>query len=191
MVNDQVNDMQVCHDDLSVVAMQPVFSRESIARRVMELGAEIDAAYGREALVAICVLKGAYMFFGDLTRSIRNPNMELDFVRLSSYGMNSASSRHVVINKDIETDIFEKHVLVVEDIVDSGHTMRFLLDHLIARRPKSAAVAALVDKKERREVNVEVRFAGFSLPAGFIVGYGMDYAEHFRNLPEICEITAL
>lgn len=177
--------------DLSVAAMQPVFSRARIAARVMELGAEIDRAYGSDALVAICVLKGAFVFFADLARAIRNPNMELDFVRLSSYGMNSASSRHVVINKDIETDIFDKNVLVVEDIVDSGHTMRFLLDQLAVRKPRSLAVAALVDKKERREAAVDVRFAGFALPAGFIVGYGMDYAEHFRNLPEICEITAL
>lgn len=178
-------------DGMGVTAMEPVYSRECIARRVFELGMEIDRFYGKESLVAICVLKGAFVFFSDLVRAIDNPNLELDFVRLSSYGMNSTSSRHVIFNKDIETDIFDKHVLVVEDIVDSGHTMRFLLDQLQARKPRSLAVAALVDKSERREAEVQVRFAGFTLPAGFIVGYGMDYAEHFRNLPEICEITML
>lgn len=178
-------------ENVSITAMQPVYDRERIAGRVCELGAQIDAAYGDEPLVAVCVLKGAFIFFSDLVRAIRNPNLEVDFVRLASYGMNSVSSKHVLFNKDIEVDILDKHVLVVEDIVDSGHTMRFLLDQLSARNPRSIAVAALVDKRERREADVKVDFAGFTLPAGFIVGYGMDYAEHFRNLPEICEVTAL
>lgn len=168
--------------------LKPVFSREAIAERVRKLGAEIDAAYGQEPLAAICVLKGAFVFFSDLMRAVRNPNVEIDFVRLASYGMNSASSRHVVFSKDIEADVVDKHVLIVEDIVDSGHTMRFYMDQLAARSPLSIAVAALVDKHERREADVEVRFAGFRLSSGFIVGYGMDYAEHFRGLPDICEI---
>lgn len=177
-------------DPMSVAAMEPVFSRERVQRRVAELGAEIDAVYGSQPLVAVCVLKGAFIFFSDLVRNIKNPNLELDFVRLASYGMNSASSRHVLFRKDMEADIMGKHVLVVEDIVDSGHTMRFLLDQLAARRPASLAVAALVNKSERREARVAVDFAGFDLAAGYIVGYGMDFAEHFRHLPEICEITA-
>lgn len=168
--------------------LRPVFCREAIAARVRELGAEIDTVYGQEPLAAICVLKGAFIFFSDLMRAVKNPNAELDFVRLASYGMNSASSRHVAFIKDIEADVLGKHVLVVEDIVDSGHTMRFFLDQLAARNPLSIAVAALVDKHERREADVQVRFAGFRLSAGFIVGYGMDYAEHFRGLPDICEI---
>lgn len=176
---------------IQAARLKPVFGRERIEARVRELGSEIDAAYGCEALVAICVLKGAFVFFSDLMRAVKNPNVEIDFVRLSSYGMNSASSRHVIFNKDIETDILGKHVLVVEDIVDSGHTMRFLQEQLLARKPLSVAIATLVDKHERREAEVAVKFVGFSLPAGFIVGYGMDYAEHFRGLPEICEIMPL
>ena len=174
--------------DESAAILTPVFTAGQIARRVAELGSEINAAYGREPLLAICVLKGAFMFFSDLARHIENPGLELDFVRLSSYGMNSKSSKHIIFSKDIELDILGKNVLIVEDIVDSGHTMKFLIDQLGARKPKSVAVAALVDKKERREADLEVAFAGFCLPAGFIVGYGMDYAEHFRNLPEICEL---
>lgn len=168
--------------------LRTVFGREAIATKVRSLGADIDAAYGQEPLVAICVLKGALIFFSDLVRQIRNPNLELDFVRLASYGMNSISSKHVIFGKDIETDILGKHVLVVEDIVDSGHTMRFLCDQLAARRPASVAIATLVDKHERREADVAVNFVGFHLETGFIVGYGMDYAEHFRNLPDICEL---
>lgn len=178
-------------EEAAIAAVEPVYSSERIGRRVRELGAEIDAAYGDQPLVAICVLKGAFIFFSDLVRTIRNPNLEIDFVRLASYGMNSASSSHVIFSKDIEADIVGKHVLVVEDIVDSGRTMRFLLGQLSARNPLSLAVAALVNKHERREADVEVKFSGFSLSDGFIVGYGMDYAERFRNLPEICEVTAL
>lgn len=171
--------------------LKPVFGREEIAARVRDMGEEIDAAYGDEPLVAICVLKGAFMFFSDLARAIKKPGVELDFVRLASYGMNSVSSKHVIFSKDIETDILGKHVLIVEDIVDSGHTMRFLQDQLAARNPLSVAVAALVDKQERREADVVVNFAGFRIPAGFIVGYGMDYAEHFRGLPDICQVLSL
>lgn len=170
------------------IRLTPIFTREQIAKRVYELASEINARYRQEPLVAICVLKGAFMFFSDLVRDVSNPGLETDFIRLASYGMNSKSSKHIVLSKDIELDILDKHVLIVEDIVDSGHTMRFLLDQLHARKPKSLALAALVDKKERREADVEATFSGFTLPAGFIVGYGMDYAEHFRSLPEICEL---
>lgn len=169
----------------------PVFSREAIRIRVGQMAQEIDAAYGEEPLVAICVLKGAFIFFADLVRQLSNPELEVDFVRLSSYGMNSASSKHIIFSKDIEVDILDKHVLIVEDIVDSGHTMRFLLDQLSARRPRSIAIAALVDKHERREAEITVDFPGFCLPEGFIVGYGMDYAEHFRGLPDICELEII
>lgn len=170
------------------MTLTPVFTREQIACRVASLADAINSTYGIEPLTAICVLKGAFMFFSDLVRCIPNPNLELDFVRLSSYGMNSESSKHITIQKDIELDIRDKHILIVEDIVDSGHTMRFFMDQLEARKPKSMALAALVDKVERREANVKVAFPGFCLPRGFIVGYGMDYAEHFRGLPDICEL---
>ena len=165
-----------------------LFSREQIARRVGELASEIDARYGAEPLVMICVLKGAFIFFSDLARQIANPNLELDFVRLSSYGNSDRSSGHVVFSKDAEIDVRGKNVLIVEDIVDSGGTMRFLCDQLLARRPKSLAVAARVDKRERRVSDVRVDFPAFTVDKGFLVGYGMDYAEKHRALPEVREL---
>ena len=138
--------------------------------------------------MVICVLKGAFVFFSDLVRRLQNRNLELDFVRLASYGKSDVSSGLVVFSKDVENDISGKHVLIVEDIVDSGRTMRFLLDQLAARHPRSLRLATLVDKGERRQAKVEVDFAGFTLRQGFIVGYGLDYAERFRALPGIFEI---
>ncbi|WP_297825415.1 hypoxanthine phosphoribosyltransferase [uncultured Desulfovibrio sp.] len=175
-------------EDMRVKELKTVFSPEQIAMRVRELAAEIDSLYGQEPLVAVCVLKGAFIFFSDLARSLHNQNMELDFIRLSSYGMSSSSSRHVILNKDVEVDIRGKHVLIVEDVVDSGYSMRFLLDRFAARQARSLRLAALVDKHERRQADVTVDFAGFRLNKGFIVGYGLDYAERYRTLPGICEI---
>ncbi|MGE9986258.1 hypoxanthine phosphoribosyltransferase [Desulfovibrio sp. SGI.169] len=174
--------------DMRVKKLKTVFSPEHIAARVRELAAEIDGLYGQEPLVAVCVLKGGFIFFSDLVRALHNQNMELDFVRLSSYGNSSVSSRHVIFSKDVEVDIRGKHVLIVEDVVDSGHSMRFLLDQFAARQARSLRLAALVDKRERRQVDVKVDFAGFRLNKGFIVGYGLDYAERYRMLPGVCEI---
>jgi len=174
--------------ELKVKELKTVFSQEQIAERVQELAAEIDACYGQEPLVAICVLKGGFVFFSDLVRALQNKNLELDFVRLSSYGKGASSSKHVIFSKDVEIDICDKHVLIVEDIVDSGHSMRFLLGQFAARKARSLRLAALVDKNERREIDVHVDFAGFKLTQGFIVGYGLDYAEHYRNLPAVFEI---
>lgn len=168
--------------------LKTVFSSVQIRDRVLEIAADINRVYRGKPLVAICVLKGAFMFFGDLVRALDRPDMEVDFVRLASYGKSSASSGHVRFNKDIEIDIRGKHALVIEDIVDSGRSMRFLLDQLSVRDPASLSLAALVDKKERREEEVKVDFGGFVLPAGFLVGYGLDYAEKYRTLPDICEL---
>ncbi|MCH5278062.1 MAG: hypoxanthine phosphoribosyltransferase [Desulfovibrionaceae bacterium] len=167
--------------------MRLLYDADSIARRVRELAAEIDALYKDEPLVMICVLKGAFMFFSDLVKNL-TISPELDFVRLSSYGSQTTSSRSVSFTKDVESPLTDRHVLVIEDIVDSGRTMDFLLRQLSARGPRSLRLAALLDKKERREVPVFAHFVGFALPAGFIVGYGLDYAEHFRALPALYEI---
>ena len=150
-------------ETLRVKELKSVFTPEQIAVRVRELGVEIDGLYGQEPLVAICVLKGGVIFFSDLVRALHNQNLELDFVRLSSYGKSSASSKHVIFNKDVEVDIRGKHVLIVEDVVDSGHSMRFLLDQFAARQARSLRLAALVDKRERRQADVKVDFAGFVL----------------------------
>ena len=154
-----------------------VYTSDQIAERVRAMAAEIDAFYGDEPLVAACVLKGAVFFFTDLVRAMRTENLELDFVRLSSYGKGTSSSRHVVFSKDVDCDITGKHVLIVEDVVDSGLSMQFLMRQFEARGARSLRLAALVDKNERREVDVRVDFAGFKLEEGFIVGYGLDYAE--------------
>ncbi len=169
--------------------LKPVFTQEQIATRVRELASEIDGVYGDEPLVVVCVLKGAAIFFSDLIRNLHNKNLELDFVRLSSYGRESTSSKHVIFNKDVEIDICDKHVLIVEDIVDSGHSMCFLLGQFAARRVRSLRLATLVDKGERREMDVALDFVGFTLKKGFIVGYGLDYDERYRSLPGIYEIT--
>lgn len=166
-----------------------VFNRFQIAEKVGLMAEKINQAYAGKPLVAICVLKGAFIFFSDLVRAMNNPLLELDFVRLASYGFGTKSSGHVTFIKDMEIDIRSKHVLIVEDIVDSGHTMKFLLDQLSARGPLSLAIAAMVDKRERRVAPVEVAFSGFTLPGGFLVGYGLDYAEKFRSLPDICELV--
>lgn len=173
---------------MKVKELRPLFTAEAIAARVRELAVRIDALYGDEPLVVVCVLKGGALFFADLVRCLRKPHVEMDFVRLSSYGMGDASSRDVVLGKDVELSLADKHVLVVEDIVDSGHSMHFLLRQLRQRGVRSLRLAVLVDKHERREVPVEADFVGFSLSEGFIVGYGLDYAEQYRNLPGVYEV---
>ncbi len=165
-----------------------VFSAERIAARIGEMGREIAAVYGNEPLLAVCVLKGAVHFFSDLTRAIPLEQLELDFIRLSSYGAGTSTSHEVRLTKDLECDVRGRHVLVVEDVVDSGCSLRYLLDLLQQRGARSVQVAALVNKSERREVDVPVRFSGFALDSGFIVGYGMDHAERYRALPAIYEL---
>lgn len=176
-------------EELRVRKLVSVFSPEQIAERVRAMAGEIDARYGDEPLVAICVLKGACIFFSDLVRYLHNKNLELDFIRLASYGMGTTSTGRVVLSKDVDNDIHDKHVLLVEDIVDSGRSMRFVLDAFAARGPRSLRLAALVNKTGRRDTEVAVDFAGFSVESGFLVGYGLDYAEHYRGLPGICEIV--
>lgn len=165
-----------------------IFSPEEIAMRVHGMAAEIDACYGHEPLIAVCVLKGACLFFSDLVRCLHNASLELDFIRIASYGTGTSSSGQVRLCKDVENDIRDKHVLLVEDIVDSGRSLRFVLDLFASRGPRSLRVAALVNKTGRREKEVAVDFFGFSRESGFLVGYGLDYAERYRGLPGICEI---
>ncbi len=164
-----------------------VFSKEQIKERIEALGTEITEAYNGEPIVVICVLKGAVIFFSDLVRQIDCP-LELDFVRVSSYGCDDHSSKNVVFIKDIEVNISGKNVLIIEDIIDTGRTMEFLLHQMNARGAKSIKVASLINKSERREKAIDVDFVGFNLGSGFIVGYGLDYAEKYRELPDIYEV---
>ncbi len=167
-------------------SLKEVFSRAVIERRVEDLAARIDECYRGETVVAVCVLKGAFFFFSDLVRAMKS-DVLTDFVRLSSYG-DGTSSSHVEITKDVEISLEGRHVLIVEDIVDSGRSMHFLMRYFSSRGAKSVRLATLIDKKERREFDVHSDFVGFDLPSGFIVGYGLDYAEQYRTLPAVYEL---
>lgn len=167
--------------------LKEVFSAQEIQARVKNLGKEISQIYKDEPLVLICVLKGAFLFFSDLVRSIDCPH-EIDFVRLASYGNSDKSSHSIAFTKDIEINVEDKHVLIVEDIVDTGLTMEFLLKQLSVRKAKSVKIATLLSKKARREKAIPIDFVGFYIQDGFLVGYGLDYAEKYRYLPNICEV---
>ncbi|BCS88816.1 hypoxanthine phosphoribosyltransferase [Pseudodesulfovibrio sediminis] len=169
--------------------LKPFITAEQIAERNQSLGREIAASYdGGTQLVCICVLKGAFLFFADIIRKI-DREIEVDFVRLASYGSATSRSEDIVFSKDLEISIEGKDVLVIEDIVDTGHSMDFLLHVLRRRNPKSLKICALIDKQERRQKDVHVEFAGFKLNEGFIVGYGLDYDERYRELDGIYELS--
>lgn len=159
-----------------------LYTEDEIRARVQELGEKISKDYGE--VLAIGILKGASIFYADLVRAIKIP-VYFDFMRVSSYGESSVSSGKVDIKKDLETDIAGKDVLIVEDIIDTGITMSFLLKVLKERNPKSVKIAALLDKPERRVANVNIDYLGFNVPDEFLVGYGFDYSEKYRNLPYI------
>ena len=160
-------------------------SEPAVQERVRELGAQISRDYAGEELLVVCVLRGGITFAADLTRQINLPH-ELDCISLSSYGVgNYASSGNVRVNLDLEANIEGRHVLLVEDMVDSGRTLARVLDMLRTRGPKSLKVCVLLDKKERREVPVACDYVGFDVPDKYIFGYGIDIDEHFRHLPFI------
>ena len=159
-------------------------SAEDLQRRVAELGAEISGDYAERDLVMICVLKGAVVFLADLMRHISVP-CELDFMAVSSYGSATDSSGVVRILKDLDYPIQGRHVLIVEDIIDSGLTLQYLLRNLQARDPASLEVCALLTKPERRRVELPTRYVGFEIPNRFVIGYGLDHAQKHRNLRHI------
>lgn len=157
---------------------------EQIATRVQELGAEITADYQGKELMVIGILKGALPFMADLIRQIKIP-LKYDLMAVSSYGASTRTSGAVQILKDIEMELEGRHVLVVEDIIDTGLTLKYLLNNLKARHPSSLKVCTLLDKPSRREVEIRPEYNGFAIPDRFVVGYGLDYAERFRELPMI------
>jgi len=164
--------------------LEPLLSRERIASIVKELADRISRDYGQREVVLVCILRGAFMFLADLIRHLRMP-VQVDFVRLASYGPGMKTSGRIEITKDIETPIEGKDVLIVEDIVDSGRTLQFLKERLVLANPRSVKICALLDKKARREVEIEVDYVGTEIEDVFIVGYGIDFNESYRNLPEI------
>ena len=170
-------------------SMQLIIDAEAIAKRVRELGVNLSEHYGNEPLVMVCVLKGAFIFFADLVRAMPI-EPEVDFVRLASYGTQTSRKERILFTKDMELPVQDKHVLVVDDIVDTGHSALYLLNVLRMRGAKSLRVCALIDKRERREVDVTVDFPGFVLSEGFVIGYGLDYAERYRHLPAVYTLNA-
>ena len=155
-----------------------------LSRRVEELGAEISVDYDGRDLILVCVLKGAVLFVADLMRAL-TVACEVDFMAVSSYGSSTDSSGVVRILKDLDAPIEGRNVLIVEDIIDSGLTLHYLMRNLQARDPRSLEVCALLTKPERRRVDLPVRYVGFEIPNRFVVGYGLDHAQRFRNLPYI------
>jgi hypoxanthine phosphoribosyltransferase len=167
--------------------MVPVLTRAQIRKRVKELANHISNDYHNKEILVIGILKGAFVFLADLVRELATP-VQIGFVRLASYGANKSTSGTIRITKDVELPVKGRHVLVVEDIVDSGLTIAYLLDHLKKRRPESIKVCALIDKRERRKVQVQVDYAGHVVDQGFLVGYGLDFDEKYRNLPGIYQL---
>lgn len=161
-----------------------LFSKEQIAKRVAELGAEITQDYQGQKLLVLGILKGAVPFMSDLIREIKLP-LSYDFMALSSYGASTQSSGVVRILKDLERSVEDVHILVAEDIVDTGLTLKYLKENLKSRNPLSVKVATLLDKAERRKVEVYPDYNGFSIPDEFVVGYGLDFNEAYRNLPYV------
>lgn len=164
-----------------------VYTAEEIQARVAQLGAEITAAYPTGQLLVLGLLKGSFIFLGDLVRQITRP-LQVDFVVAASYGEQMQSSGHVKLIYDPETVLEGKHILLVEDIVDSGRTLNRLMDLLSARRPGSLEICALLHKHIATELKYPVKFVGFDAPPEFLVGYGLDHAENFRHLPYIASL---
>ncbi|CAN5769348.1 hypoxanthine phosphoribosyltransferase [soil metagenome] len=166
-----------------------VVSEPELRRRVVELGREITADYeGRGAPLLVGVLKGAFMFMADLARAIALP-VEFDFMAVSSYGSATRTSGVVRIVKDLDLDLSGRHVLLVEDIIDSGLTLQYLRKNLLARNPASLEICALLLREGLQKHDPELRYVGFRIPPEFVIGYGLDVGERFRNLPYVCEYT--
>jgi hypoxanthine phosphoribosyltransferase len=167
------------------MALRSLLSEKQIQARILELGAQIDADYPAGTLFLICILKGACYFLADLSRAIKRDTF-IDFMGISSYGRGKTSSGEVKITKDLDISLEGADVLIVEDIIDSGVTLSYLTSLLKQRKPKTVRIATLLDKPERRLRPVDVAYVGFSIPDEFVVGYGLDFAEKYRNLRDIC-----
>jgi hypoxanthine phosphoribosyltransferase len=178
----------VCMSTHSYDGHEILYTRQQIAERVAEMGAEITKDLKGEKLVMIGVLKGAAPFLADLARAIQ-ADATFDFVAVSSYGKGQRSSGAVKLIKDLDEPIEGKNVLVVEDILDTGLTLAYLRKLFLQQHPKSLRIATLLDKPSRRIEKIEADYVGFSIPNLFVIGYGMDYAERYRNLPDICLMT--
>ena len=169
------------YDDME----QVLLPQQQIREKVEELGAQISQDYAGKEPVLVSVLKGAFIFMADLCRAITIP-CSMDFMAVSSYGAGTESSGRVRIIKDLDTIIQNKHVILVEDVLDSGITLHYLIQLLRQRQPASLRLVTLLDKPARRRAQVDVDYCGFQVPDAFLVGYGLDYGEKYRNLPDVC-----
>ena len=173
-------DLTDVHDDLTEI----LITEEQIRSRIAELSRRIEADYAGRDVLLVGVLKGAVMVMADLSRHLHSP-VEMDWMAVSSYGAGTSSSGVVRILKDLDTDLTGRHVLIVEDIIDSGLTLSWLLSNLRTRGAASVEIAALLRKPEAAKVDVDVRYVGFDIPNEFVLGYGLDYAERYRNLRSV------
>lgn len=164
-----------------------LFTEEQIEKKVKELGEKISEDYKGKELIVVGVLKGANVFLSDLIRKINIPVI-IDFMAVSSYGMSTESSGVVKILKDLDFSIENKEILIVEDIIDTGLTLKYLCENILSRNPNSLKICTLLDKPERRKVDLKVDYKGFDIPDEFIVGYGIDYGEKYRNLPYVATL---
>lgn len=172
------------HNDIDEI----LFSKDEIAKKVQELAKQISTDYNKEdEIVVIGVLKGANVFMADIIREIDIP-VYIDFMAVSSYGYSTESSGVVRILKDLDLEVAGKHVLIIEDIIDTGLTLKYLTDNLKSRNVKSIKICTLLDKPKRRKCDLNIDYVGFEIPDKFIVGYGIDYAEKYRNLPYIATL---
>ncbi len=175
--------------DMGADLEKVLLTREQLDERLDAMAAEIDADYDGKELLLVGVLKGAVMVMADLARKLHTP-ASMDWMAISSYGSGTKSSGVVRILKDLDTDILGKHVLVVEDIVDSGLTLSWLMANLGSREPASLQIAALLRKPDAAKVDIDAAYVGFDIPNEFVVGYGLDYAERYRNLPFVGTLAA-
>jgi hypoxanthine phosphoribosyltransferase len=170
--------------------LRVLVSATEIQQRVQELGKEIDADYPEGPIYLVAILKGSFVFLADLSRAIKRHSVRIEFMGISSYGKNKTSSGEVRVTKDLDVNLEGQNVLVVEDIIDSGVTLTYLTHILEQRKPASLRIVTLLDKPERRISPVEIKYVGFQIPDEFVVGYGLDYAEDYRNLPDICVLSS-
>lgn len=169
-------------------ALEVLVEESAILARVAELGRQITQDYRGRSLLMVGILRGSFVFMADLVRAIDLP-LAVDFMAISSYGASTKSSGVVRILKDLDEEVTGKHVLVVEDIVDTGLTLSYIRGHLSGRGAASVAVSALLDKPSRRTADVSVEYLGFQIPDAFVVGYGLDFDEHYRNLRDVCRLA--
>ncbi len=174
----------------SMLKKELILRKSEIDQRVEELGREISNHYSGNDLVVVGVLKGAFVFLADLIRAI-DLDIAVDFLQVASYGPGHVSAGAVKIGKDIDLDIAGKDVLIVEDILDTGHTLMKIKDFLTARQPRSIRSCVLIDKQERRQVDIRAEYVGFVIEKGFLIGCGLDYSERYRHYPDVYSLTGL